>query len=177
MVPSSGVWSSPSTVQSTTRPAAASPARTAGFPCSACDAPVERMATGWSLAGVGTTRSNTRPPSDSAARRAVSTSSGRLEDSESTATTSPSVSPHRRSWSAKHRTQRHSAMAAILLDPGEVVDQRGVDDVRRLGRQEVAGAGDDPERGRGQRVRQGSGRRGGVSRSSVPVMTSAGAVI
>src|SRR5436190_633263 len=101
---------------------------------SARDAPVERMATGWSLAGVGTTRSKTRPPSISAASRAVSTSSVRLADSDSTATTSGSASPQRWSWSAKHRTQRHSATGAILLHPGDVLDERLVHDIGSLDR-------------------------------------------
>ena len=96
MRPSSGACSRPSTVQSITNSLAASAPTTTGCSAMACDAPVERMGTGWADGGVGTIRSITRPPSDWAARRAVSTSTGRLWLSLNTVTVSPARSPQRR---------------------------------------------------------------------------------
>ena len=101
---SSGACRSPSTVQSSTRSAAQSAAIAAGLPCSAMLEPVERIATGPGLAGVGTRTSTTRPPRSSAARRATSTSAVRLIDSLRTATTSPRVRPL--ATSARRKTSR-----------------------------------------------------------------------
>ncbi len=97
---SSGAWSKPSTVQSATKSAARRAAMAAGLSSMATEAPVDRMGNGPGLGGVGTTTSTGTTPREARARRAVSTTMGRLRVSDSTTATSRPDTRHASNWRA-----------------------------------------------------------------------------
>ena len=137
IAPSSGAWSSPSTVQSATKSAAEQAAIVALFPATAIDAPVDRIGTGPRFAGVVASTTTTAAPTDASARRLVSTSDGRLARSHTTTAVSPAPTPQAANCSAKRCIHDHS-VSRVMPEPRFRRSSRTARDVRGTPRRSTA---------------------------------------